>query len=73
MPGKLLGIKARLLEEGALKDIGEILIAEEDILFSSPSYAAAIVAGTSRSGPQSWKAENGRTMKQLEDASLPNA
>jgi len=73
IPGKLLIIKSRLLEDGALEDDGEKLIATEDILLSSPSYAAAIVAGTSRSGPQSWRAENGKTMKQIEDASLPNA
>lgn len=73
IPGKLLNIKSRLLEDGALVDDGEKLIATEDILLSSPSYAAAIVAGTSRSGPQSWKAGNGKTMKQIEDASLPNA
>jgi hypothetical protein len=73
IPGKLLNIKSRLLTERLLEDDGEKLIATEDILLSSPSYAAAIVAGTSRSGPQSWKAANGKTMKQIEDASLPKA
>lgn len=73
IPGKLANIKDRLLKDGALKEEGNKLIATEDILLSSSSYAAAIVAGTSRSGPQSWKAANGKTMKQIEDASLPNA
>ncbi len=73
IPGKLLNIKYRLIKEGMLEDDGERLIAKEDILLSSPSYAAAIVAGTSRSGPQSWKAVNGQTMKQIEDVSLTNA
>lgn len=70
IPGKLVKIKERLLKDGVLKDDGSKLVATEDILLSSPSYAAAIVAGTSRSGPQSWKDASGKTMKQIEDASL---
>ena len=73
IPGKLLNLKSRLIKEGALKEDRANLIATEDILLGSPTYAAAIVAGTSRSGPQSWKAKNGKTMKQIEDALLPNA
>lgn len=72
LPGKLANIKDRLLKDGTITDDGDTLIATEDILLSSSSYAAAIVAGTSRSGPQSWKALNGKTIKQIEDASLPN-
>jgi len=73
IPGKLLKIKNQLLSEGILKDDGNCLIAEDDILLGSSSYAAAIVAGTSRSGPQSWKAASGKTMKKIEDESLENA
>lgn len=73
LPAKLVHLRARLLQEGALKEDGDHLIANEDILLGSPSYAAAIVAGTARSGPQSWKAMDGRTMKQIEDASLNNS
>lgn len=71
--GKLIKLKERLLYEGALKDEGKAFVATRDILMTSPSYAAAIVAGTSRSGPQSWKAKNGKTMKQIEDEALENA
>jgi hypothetical protein len=71
IPGKLVKIRERLLKEGSLLEENGKLIANEDILFSSASYAAAIVAGTSRSGPQSWKdATSGRTMKQIEDSSF---
>lgn len=73
IPGKLANIKDRLIKDGSLKVDGNKLVATEDILLSSSTYAAAIVAGTSRSGPQSWKAVNGKTMKQIEDALLPNA
>jgi hypothetical protein len=68
MPSKLLNLRSRLLGEGVLKDDVDKLVATEDVLLSSSSYAAAIVAGTSRSGPQSWKSVTGKTMKQLEDA-----
>ena len=70
LPIRLASKKSRLFEEGAIRDDGDKYMATEDILFNSSSYAAAIVAGTSRSGPQSWKASNGQTMKQIEDASL---
>ena len=70
IPGKLAHIKDRLLKNGTLNEEGDKLIATEDILLSSSSYAAAIVAGTSRSGPQSWKNASGKTMKEIEDASL---
>lgn len=70
MPGKLSSNKEKLVADGILKDSGDHLIATEDILFNSSSYAAAIVAGTSRSGPQSWKAANGKTIKQIEDEAL---
>ncbi len=73
IPGKLANIKQQLIIDGRLIDNGNILIANEDILFSSPSYAAAIVAGTSRSGPQSWKSAKGKTMNEIEEEALKNA
>lgn len=73
MPGKLSTIKEKLLVDGVLKDEGAYLVASEDILFNSSSYAAAIVAGTSRSGPQSWKTTTGKTIKKVEDEELGNA
>lgn len=41
-----------------------------DILFSSPSAAAAFVGGTSLSGNAMWKDINGKTLKEIEDANL---
>jgi len=70
MPGKLTTIKEKLLSDGTLKGELDHLVASEDILFNSSSYAAAIVAGTSRSGPQSWKTVGGKTMKKVEDEEL---
>lgn len=73
MPGKLSTVKEKMLVEGTLKEEGAYLVASEDILFNSSSYAAAIVAGTSRSGPQSWKTAKGKTIKKIEDDQLKNA
>ena len=73
IPGKLLSMRNQYIANGTLIDDGEAYIATEDILLTSASYAAAIVAGTSRSGPQSWKAPSGKTMKEIEDESLNNA
>lgn len=42
------------------------LITMEDILFSSSSAAADFVLGYSASGPQTWKAKDGRTLKEIE-------
>ncbi len=38
----------------------------EDILFSSSSAAANFILGYSVSGPQNWKSEDGRTLKEIE-------
>jgi hypothetical protein len=72
IPGKLVSVKERFFKDGLLVEDGDKLIATEDILLSSSSYAAAIVAGTSRSGPQSWKNYKGKSMKQIEDETLNN-
>jgi len=72
IPGKILSIKNQYITNGKIINDNDTLVASEDILLSSASYAAAIVAGTSRSGPQSWKTASGKTMKKVEDESLKN-
>lgn len=47
----------------ALDDNGCLM---EDILFNSPSYAAMFVFGKSANGLTSWKTEDGRTLKEIE-------
>ena len=65
---KIVNLKEQLLDEGRLALQDGRLVLMEDILVSSSSYAAVMVAGTSRSGPQSWLTNDGRTLKSLEDA-----
>lgn len=59
--------------EGAIRDrkkfsdiIGEDYILKEDILFNSPSAAAAFVGGASLSGNELWKSIDGVLLKDLD-------
>lgn len=67
MPGKSLSIKEQMINEGTLTEFPTYYELNKDKLLSSSSYAAALVAGNSRSGPQSWKTENGELLKKLEE------
>lgn len=60
-------IKEQLLSDGALKENETCFVLLKDKLISSSSYAASLVAGNSRSGPQSWKSDNGETLKAIEE------
>ncbi len=67
---KLVKLKEQLLADGRLVVEAENLRLIEDLLMSSRSYAAALIAGTARCGPQSWYANNGRSLKEIEDFAL---
>jgi hypothetical protein len=69
-PMRVIKIKEQLFADGRLVQDGDHLVLQEDFLLSSSSYAAVMVAGTSRSGPQSWMTKDGRTLKSLEDAAV---
>ncbi len=45
---------------------------QEDMLFTSPSYAAMFVIGKSANGLTSWKTESGQTLKSLESTNSDN-
>lgn len=45
-------------------------ILKEDILFSSPSYAAMFVIGKSANGLTSWKTSDGRSLKDIENSEM---
>lgn len=67
MPGKNLIIKAQMIADGLLEDQGSHYVLLKDKLMSSSSYAAALVAGNSRSGPQSWKTQECEFLKIIEE------
>lgn len=43
-------------------------VLQEDVLFSSPSYAAMFVIGKSANGLTSWKDEDGHSFKEIENS-----
>jgi hypothetical protein len=70
MPCKNLIIKEQLITDGLLEDKGNHYLLIKDKLMSSSSYAAALVSGNSRSGPQSWKTSEGDFLKVIEEKLL---
>ena len=50
----------------ATAQLDENHVLQEDLLFSSPSYAAMFVIGKSANGLTSWKTADGKTLKSLE-------
>lgn len=70
---KLVKLKEQLVADGRLATEDDHLLLTEDFLVSSSSYAAALIAGTARSGPQSWYSDDGKTLKELEDQAVESA
>ena len=56
-------LREKLFLDGKVED----LTTTEDILFSSSLAAADFILGYSVSGPRTWKTEDGRTLKEIED------
>lgn len=66
-----VGLHQALIDQGVLEPRGSHCIFVKSYAFSSPSAAAAVVAGRSASGPQSWIVEGtGQTYGEWESARL---
>ena len=61
-----LNLRQRLREDGSLTVNTDHLVFAQDIEFSSPSAAAAVIHGGHANGLISWKNQDGRTLKELE-------
>ena len=59
--------RQELITQGVLVEFGEHLKFTQDVLFSSPSAAAAVVCAGARNGRRSWKDERKNTLKELEE------
>lgn len=59
----MVKLREKYLKEGKVEN----LVTTEDLLFSSSSAAADFVLGYSVSGPRTWKAKDGRSLKEIED------
>jgi len=68
-----IAYKEELLLARKLVDRGAVFEFVEDVLFKSPSAAAAVVYGNNANGRISWKTPEGRTLKELEDEEAATA
>ena len=59
-------IPAAIKEQRKNANVDADSILKENLLFTSPSYAAMFVIGKSANGLTSWKTEDGKTLKSLE-------
>lgn len=60
-----------LRRQGVLVSNGDHLIFAQDYTFSSPSTAAGVVLGRSANGRMEWKDAQGRTLKAIQEAAVP--
>jgi hypothetical protein len=67
---RVINLKKQLIADGRAVQDGDHYVLQDDVLLSSSSYAAVLVAGTARSGPQSWIASDGRSLKALEESEV---
>jgi hypothetical protein len=54
-----------LVDDGALKLEGDFYVFQRDVLFKSPSGAAAMVRGASSNGWVEWVSKDGKTLDEL--------
>ncbi len=59
-------MRTALKENGSLTARGDRLVFSQDVEFSSPSAAAAVIHGGHANGLISWKTSDGKTLKKLE-------
>ena len=65
-PKGTLKERERLIEKGIIKLEEDVYIFTESYEFSSPSAAGSFIAGRSINGLATWKADDGRSLKELE-------
>lgn len=65
-------IRAKLIEGTQLKLINDKYIFQEDVLFASPSAAAAVILGYATNGRVNWKNQEGISLKNMEEVTLSN-
>lgn len=63
----IISLRNKLKEDGAIREESGFLIFTQDVEFSSPSAAAAVIYAGTAAGPVAWKNSNGKTLKELEE------
>jgi hypothetical protein len=64
----MFDLRQELISNGVLAMQGGLYQFSQDYSFSSPSTAAAVVLGRSANGRVEWKAADGRTLKEIQEA-----
>ena len=64
----MFDLRQELISNGVLAMQGGLHQFTQDYSFSSPSTAAAVVLGRSANGRVEWKAADGRTLKEIQEA-----
>ena len=73
LPKALNELREELLNsESIIEEQGKYILSE-DILFSSPSAAAAVIMGRSANGLLEWKSKSGKTLKDIEALEIKKA
>jgi hypothetical protein len=72
VPGHTVENRKDLQAQGVLVSDGGHLRFTQDYTFPSPSSAACVVLGRSANGRTEWKDERGRTLKQIQEAAIPD-
>lgn len=66
-------IREKLIQNGQLKLNDNKYTFQNDVLFDSPSAAAAIILGYATNGRVNWKDSNGKTLKEIEEEKLKSS
>lgn len=61
-------IRAELIRQVVLRDVGACYELTQDYTFASPSTAASVLVGRNMNGREEWKTEAGRTLKSIQEA-----
>ena len=63
-----LVLRQKLIDQGIMKDAGDVLEFTDDYVFSSPSTAAVMVMGRNANGLEVWKMADGTSLRDFETA-----
>lgn len=68
MTQSFLNLRQRLIDEGAIKLVGDVYLFLEDYIFTSPSAASSVILGRNSNGLTEWKLRSGKTLKEFESS-----
>ncbi len=63
-------LRTELKSKGVLQDKGDIHQFTQDYIFKSPSTASSVILGRSSNGRTEWKDTKGRTLKEIQEATV---